>query len=269
MTINYRFLMCVEMLRHIVRAVVEAAVNYSFTNFNRCRYEVMRFRIIRQLRRLLRDQTAQKAFAEFVELRQRIFSAEYGKALCLDRYDLVADHIIVYENLSFKNPIAYMRSVTSKACEEVEVPLPIVQSISHSPVHMRAFSQFMTEVSSPVHMSFLCLDKRYKAALDGFKLVELLTWVAFQVAGPQPSKMGYCSTPNSKFHLNAWIEIMGKAVDGLPKLTHPVIPDPHELILIPKIRESYWKEQEAKFGSLLSNAQWLVPAKDIEQKHAA
>lgn len=229
----------------------------------------MRLRIIRNVKNILNDPKAAKAFVHFVEMRQRLFEAQYSKALCLDRYDLIADHVLIYEDSGFEQPIAYVRSIAADTCAEYDIPLPILQSISHSPVHLEAYQRFEKEVPLPVHMGFLCLDQRFKQALRGVKLVDLLTWVGFIATGPRPEKMGLCATLNAKFNQNAWLESVGEAVGGLPLLKHPIIPDPHDLLLIPKIRPSYWKEQHLKFGMYMEDAEWLVPGDLSEQRKAA
>jgi hypothetical protein len=229
----------------------------------------MRIRIIRHIKKILNQDVARKTFVEFVEMRQRLFEAQYGKALCLDRYDLISDHVVIYEDSEFSRPMAYVRSITAETCQEYDVPLPLEQIISHSPEHVNAFKEFEAQVPLPVHMGYLCLDMRYKSALGGIKLVDLLTWMGFVVPGPQPGRMGLCATLNSKFHQNAWLESVGPAVQGIARLAHPVIPDPHDLLLIPSIRSADWGEQPLKFGSLLDKAEWLVPAAAEAGKRAA
>lgn len=229
----------------------------------------MRFRIIRHMSKSLKNREVKETFSDFVEMRQRLFEAQFSKALCLDRYDLISDHIVLYEDSGFKTPIAYMRSVTSEICRQYEIPIPIVLSISHSPSHLEAYRRFEAVVRMPVNMGFLCLDQRYKEALGRIKIIELLTWVAFNVAGVPTDGMGLCATINSKFNQNAWLENVGKAVEGIPRLTHPVIPDPHDLTLIPEIRTQYWAEQQLKFGALLEDAEWLVPQEELGRKRAA
>lgn len=229
----------------------------------------MRFKILRHIKKMLNDREVMGSFSDVIELRQRLFQKQFDKALCLDKYDLVADHILIYEDSGFRNPIAYMRSISSVVCQEYDAPLPIELSISHSSLHLEAYKRFESEVRKPVNMGFLCLDQRHKDVLRGIKLIELLTWVAFRTAGNPSDGMGLCATINSKFNQTPWLENVGSAIEGLPQLKHPVIPDPHDLTLIPVIRNQYWAEQELKFGRLLADAEWLIPDEDSLIRRAA
>lgn len=214
----------------------------------------MKIVILRNFKQEMKNTFAQKVWCDLLELRQRSYAAQFSEALILDKYDLIADHIVVYEKKS-DTPFAYVRSITNFACKAGAQDLPVKPLLETLPRnHQNAFQKLIEREKTIVNMSYLCLDQNYKEVLNGIKAIDLLTWLGLRSVSETPDPLSYCATPNMKYKLTSWLEALGKKVDNLSPFKHPVIPEMHELIIIPEIADSYWKQKNAEYGKYWKNS---------------
>jgi hypothetical protein len=222
----------------------------------------MRIRFITQLRTMLSNTRARESYMDIVQLRQRVFEAEHRSALCIDRYDLIADHVIIYAGDDFSRPMAHIRSVTADACQFHGLALPFEAGIEKYPDMQRAVLDFKTAKPTHTNMGFTCFDHAYRAELAGVKVTDFLIWCGFQANGPVPRSVGLCATINSKYKLRYQLGDLAEEIIEFPPFIHSTLPQPHELVLISKLSDRFWDTGDRDFTPLLQRAEWLGTVSD-------
>lgn len=224
----------------------------------------MKIKVLRDLKGVLTLPAAREAWCDIVELRQRLYGSQSPYALILDKYDLIADHIVLYSDTG--TAMAYVRSVTSLTCSERRQPLPIEAVVSALPERLSEhYRQFVNARKIAANMSYLCLDQGFRPELKGIKIIDLMTWFALRASGHPFDSLAYCATPNMKYKLREWLEKLGTSISRGDSFVHPVVPEPHELVLIPEIRAEYWREKAESYAEFWDNAEWIVPAEGLDR----
>lgn len=96
-------------------------------------------------------------------------------------------------------------------------------------------------------MGYLCLDPDYRSEIEGIKIIDFTTWACFRVSGMPRETVALTASLNNRYKQDPYLRNIGEWIPNLPDLKHPVIPDPHRIVLIPKVREGYWAEQDEKY----------------------
>lgn len=216
----------------------------------------MKILVFNDLKNHLSNQNFRHAFMDAIEIRQRLYQEMFPQALILDKYDLIATHIVIYDQFSTQ-AIGYVRTLSSNICLEHQVPLPIEGTLENSPEHYQAYQEFLNICPVTIHMSYLCFDREYKQQLEGRKTIDLLTYLGLRVFVSPGDKAGYCGTPNSLYRFMPALSGLGDLLCQLPPLMHPVIPSPHDLVLVPQISDKYWSERSTMFAQDLNKLVWI------------
>ena len=212
----------------------------------------MRLVILKKPTETLRTDECRKVFMDIIELRQRLYREQFNKVLCLDKYDLISDHFIIYDSETGL-PIIYMRSISKQVCDEFSVPGPLFDSLRNSTTHLQDLITFYQLTPAALNMSFLCKDTSFGEKTKRLKICNLMIWLAFKASHLEMHELGYCATPNAKYNLRRSLDEIGNYYGNLPEFIHPTVPEPHELIMIHQISASFWFEMELRFGELFNN----------------
>ncbi len=212
----------------------------------------MRLQVIRKLVNHLGDTQKTLEFMKVVELRQRMYRELKSSVLILDSIDLIADHLLLYSETDGRL-MCYLRAVTARTCAEYGLELPISSLMKENPSYRDGYRRFCAESLEPMQIFYLCLDPAYRPELKGLKAVELLTWLALKVSGISPDRAAFACTINNRYRQDPVMHLLGNWVGPLPDMDHPVIPDKHRFVLVPKIRAEYWEEERKKFAGLYTS----------------
>jgi hypothetical protein len=212
----------------------------------------MKVRIIRNLVNQLTDTEVTQEFIKAVELRQRAYRELRSDVLLLDQYDLISDHILLYSARDGRL-MAYIRSISEATCRAYHQELPIEQLAKRSPESEWGFRRFRKEAEEVVQVFYLCLDPLYRTELKGVKAVELFVWLAMTASQIPPERISFAFTINNRYHQDAVLEKVGRWIPGVPDIVHPVIPDTHRFVFIPKVREGYWEEMRQRFVAIYTS----------------
>jgi hypothetical protein len=215
---------------------------------------------------ILAKDECRKVLMDVIQLRQRIYQEQFNKVLCLDKYDLISDHFIIYDSAS-DTPIIYMRSISKEVCDEFGVSVPLYESLKNSPTHLQGLNDFYRCTPGALNMSFLCKDVSFSEEIKRLKICNLMIWLAFKASNLSMDELGYCATPNSKYNLKRSLEDIGHFYGTLPEFIHPTVPEPHELVMINQVTASFWFEMELQYGSIFENRSEI--SKESELKEAA
>lgn len=210
----------------------------------------MEFRLIKGLANRLADGDATRRFMEVVQLRQRMFRGHRDTILILDAYDLICNHVLLYSSRDSKL-IGYLRFVSLETCRRYELAFPMEAVIASRPEYRFAYNQFIQKSKNPMHVGYLCFDPAYKSELNGLKAIDLLGWLGF-ITSDVPSKdLGLACTLNNRYKQDEPMRLVGEWIPNLPDFRHPLVDDPHRVVLIPRLAEEYWAIQVAKFSAAL------------------
>lgn len=212
----------------------------------------MKLVILKKPADTLASDECRRVFMDVIELRQRLYRAQFDKVLCLDKYDLISDHFIIYDSETDR-PIIYMRSISKQMCDEYSVPVPLYESLKNSSTHLQVLDTFYQTTPAALNMSFLCKDTSFNEKIKELKICNLMIWLAFKASHLKMHELGYCATPNAKYNLKRSLDEIGAYYGSLPEFIHPTVPEPHELVMIHQISASFWFEMELRFGDLFNN----------------
>lgn len=227
----------------------------------------MKLVILKKPIEILESDECRSLFMDFISLRQRLYKEQFNKVLCMDKFDLISDHFILYD-VATNLPVAYMRSISKKICQEYEIQVPLYDSVKNSEPHNSALHEFLNNTQHPLNMSYLCKDSKYSGELKELKICNLMIWLAFKDSGSALNALGYCATPNCKYNLKSSLKDIGSFYGNLSSFIHPTVPEPHELIMINNISASFWYNCELKYGHLYENRAEISLAK-LNHKIAA
>lgn len=222
----------------------------------------MHLRVVKDLSKSLCDTEKTSMFMEAVELRQRSYRSHRKNVLILDAYDLISDHLLLYSSRDGKL-IGYQRSVSAQKCREHDLDFPIENLLRGREEYTRGYAAFRKAASEPLHMGYLCFDPAYREELGGIKIVDLATWILFRVSGIVLESLGLTASANNRYKQDPVLRNIGDWIPDLSDLVHPLIPDPHRIVLIPKVRETYWGEQEEKFGEFYNSLEEVSTRRNL------
>lgn len=212
----------------------------------------MKLVILKKPIEILGQQDCRKVFMDVIELRQRLYREQFDKVLCLDKYDLISDHFIIYDS-DTDRPIIYMRSISKQVCDLFNVPVPLYESLRNSASHLQELNAFYQQTPAALNMSFLCKDSFFNEKIKRLKICNLMIWLAFKSSSFKMQELGYCATPNSKYNLRRSLDEIGSYYGSLPEFIHPTVPEPHELVMIHHISATFWFEMELQFGKIFDD----------------
>ncbi len=210
----------------------------------------MEYRMVKKLANQLDNGEATRRFIEVIELRQRLFREHRETILILDAYDLVCDHVLLYSGQDSRL-IGYLRSVSLETCRQYDIAFPMEALIASRPEYGFAYKRFLNLSKNPMHMGYLCFDPAYKSELNGLKAIDLLAWLGFISSGVPVNELGLACTLNNRYKQDVPMRLVGEWIPNLPDFKHPVVDDPHRVVLIPRLAEDYWPMQVAKFSAAL------------------
>lgn len=211
--------------------------------------------LVKNLADQLSDQNATRSFMEAVEIRQRMFRTHRSNVCILDPYDLFSDHLMIRRRDDGRI-VSYMRVTSASACRKHDLPYPIESLKTVSPGFSESFSRFMSEAGEALHMGYMCMSPELRAELPGVKLVEFYAYLGFRCSGYPLDRVALSATLNTKYNQDPWVKDVGPWIEGAQDFRHPVIPETHRVVLIPRVRENYWPDQNAKFEALYNSLKW-------------
>lgn len=206
----------------------------------------MFLKVVKKLVDGLRDEEKAKAFMEMVELRQRMYRTHKDNVLILDPYDLIADHLLIYSSRD-ERLMGYQRSISAQACKDHDLDFPMEALLRGRVGLAEGYRAFQEQAKDILHMGYLCLDPDYRSEIEGIKIIDFTTWACFRVSGMPRESVALTASLNNRYKQDPYLRNIGEWIPNLPDLKHPVIPDPHRIVLIPKVREGYWAEQDEKY----------------------
>lgn len=212
----------------------------------------MRLRIIRKLADHLEDRALADEFMVAVGLRQRAYRDLNSKVLILDPIDLIADHLLLYSERDGKL-MCYLRAVTATTCGTYGLELPIAGLMRSRSELSFGYERFRNKANEAMQIFLLCLDPAYRQELRGIKAVELMTWLALTTSGIPREQVSFACTINNRYRQDPAMRALGDWIENVPDMIHPLIPDPHRFVLVPRIREDYWETARKKFAAIYTS----------------
>ncbi|MBC7385276.1 MAG: hypothetical protein H7301_03815 [Cryobacterium sp.] len=209
----------------------------------------MELAVVKDLGENLGNVREAAVFMEAIEMRQRLFRQNKKNLCLLDPYDLISDHLILRSSRDGK-PFAYSRVTPLSKCLAHDLLYPVVPLLSSCREYPEAYARLLSAGHEPLHMGFLCLDPAYRDEVASVKIVDLMIWLGFISSGFALDQVSFTATPNAKFNQDPWLKVIGDWAGDMPDFIHPLIPEAHRMVIIPKIYDSYWTSRFSLYSEL-------------------
>lgn len=224
----------------------------------------LKIKVVDFLRDLLWNSEARNTYMDILGLRQVCFSESSPGGLFLDPLDLISVHLAVYSTeLNQSVLVGASRILPQSRCEAHGVSFPLEEIVrTWSPAHRQAFDGYRAHVGDMMNIGYLCVNTQFRSAHGGFRLADVLSWLSARWV----SRMGesnLCFFLNQKYRMERWIQPIGPW-PALPPAVHPVVKEPHNLVLMRKINANYF-QNKTDLEPLLDEA-LILP---VEKKKAA
>lgn len=205
------------------------------------------------IRDLLNVPQVRSAFCDILALRQSCYMPVNPNILVLDPLDLISTHVILYEPES-SGILGAMRIVHASICHQLKQAFPIEQIIKASGLdaHRQAYELFESSVPDVKQIALLCVDPKARWSTSRSPVTEALHWLSARWI-LNTGNANFCGLVNKRFKGQRWLKCYGDW-QALPDVTHPLVPDPHELAIIPSFNSAYIESKRANFGSLYDTA---------------
>lgn len=208
--------------------------------------------VIKNLSNQLTDRRVTRSFMDAVEVRQRLFRQNRANVCVLDSYDMFSDHLLL-RSRSDHRVAAYMRVTSASTCQKYDYPYPLEGLRNVIPGFDGPYARFRALAKEPLHMGYMCMDTEFRSEFAGLKLIELYAYLGFRCSGYPLDQVALSATVNAKYNFIPWLQDVGPKIEGLSDFAHPVIPESHQILMVPRVFEDYWSQKNAKFEAFYNS----------------
>ncbi|MBL7557519.1 MAG: hypothetical protein JNM24_16945 [Bdellovibrionaceae bacterium] len=181
--------------------------------------------------------------------------------VALDKHDMIGTHYLIYDTSDIFQPklVAAIRSTYPTRAEKHHMRTPLLDLLSKLPENCQeAYQKFNSIYPLAADCGSLVVDSNYTFKSTGLKLID----ICYAMIYIHARRMGYnniLGCTNEKFRSSRWLENIGSYQPGL-NFIHPIVSDPHLLIMIEKFNVPYIESICAAHEDLFKNIQELVPS---------
>jgi hypothetical protein len=199
---------------------------------------------------------AQKALSDLIIVKQKNFERTDPNYVVIDKHDMIGTHALIYETSDLFNPrLIFALRVTFEdraKIHNVQTPLQdLIPKLSDRLKNHYLIFQKKHKTLADCNSWFV--DPNFSLKTSGLRLSDIgYTMVYLQVARMGLNHIIGCT--NEKYKAHRWLENIGSFEKGYDFI-HPVVPDPHMLVLIENFNKDYlanvYQENRELFDNLL------------------
>lgn len=206
------------------------------------------------------DPTVGKILNDIIVTKQINFERANSDYVALDKHDMIGTHYLIYDigNLFQPRLVAGIRSTYKERAQRHQIQTPILDLLPQLPTKCQiAYREFTLAYPLTADCGSLVVNNSYSFKNTGIKLIDICyTMVYLHI-----TRMGYTNIlgcTNERFRSSRWLENIGSYVGGL-EFVHPMVADPHLLIMIEKFNVPFIKSVCAENEFLFRSMQEFVP----------
>lgn len=202
-----------------------------------------------------------KVLNDIIVAKQINFERASSDYIALDKHDMVGTHYLIYDvsNLFQPKLVAGIRSTYEARARQHHLSTPFLELLPQLPENCKTtYQEFNRLYPKTADCGSLVVDSNYTNKNTGLRLVD----ICYAMIYVHIRRMGYTNIlgcTNERFRSSRWLENIGSYTRGLD-FVHPVVPDPHLLIMIEKFNVPYIKSVCKANESLFRTIQEVVPA---------
>lgn len=192
----------------------------------------------------------QKTVNDLIFTKQKNFLRTDPNYIVMDKHDMIGSHALIYDTSNLFNPKLIFALRTTYDCRatkyNVTPPLTSLKS-SFNPEQLAHFESFKKDRGLLADCNSWFVDPDFSLKQSGMRLSD----IGYTMMYLQVIRMGYdhiVGCTNEKYKAHRWLLNVGDFKKDFI-FNHPVVPDPHMLILIEKfntdyLQDTYFKHQD-------------------------
>lgn len=208
----------------------------------------------------LNNPLAQRLLNDLLLARQKNFARTDENYIVLDKHDMIATHALIFDTTNIYSPelIFAMRITFQSRAQVHKVKTPIQDLSATLPIDCQnEIKKHIAEKNNLIEINSLFVDERYTHKNTGLRLPD----IGFTAAYLQIARMGYnhfACCPNAKYKAHRLVDPVAQ-IDYSFDFVHPVVTDPHKLILVNQFKKEYLAEVYKENQSLFDQALEVSP----------
>lgn len=210
----------------------------------------------------IENASAQKALSDLILVKQKNFERTDPDYVVLDKHDMVGTHFMIYETSNLFSPrlIAALRVTYEDRALMHKLKTPLQELMPHLDEKcQRAYQAFRKKHATIADCNSWFVDPNFSLKNSGLRLSD----VGYAMVYLQVMRMGFdhiAGCTNEKYKASRWLENIGSFEKGY-MFTHPVVPDPHMMILVDSFNEPYLKSVYLDHKEIFDRISEIVPEK--------
>lgn len=197
-------------------------------------------------------------------LKQKNFERTDPNYIVLDKHDMIGTHSLIYETTNLFEPrlVFAIRLTYEDRTQRHKLKTPLQELMPHLDSNcQRAFQTFKSQYPLVADCNSWFVDEEFSLKKTGLRLSDIgYTMVFLQVVRLGINHIAGCT--NEKFKAHRRLENIGTFKKGYEFL-HPIISDPHMLILIEKFNTAYIKSVYESYKDLFDNLFEITPQGEL------
>lgn len=185
----------------------------------------------------LNNQITKSILLDLIVAKQNNFERSDELYVPNDKHDLIGTHFLIYDvtNPFQQKLIMGIRLAYEERAKLHKVSLPILETAAvFDKKTLQAFQNYRVSHPELVDCNSLFVDPRYTFKNTGLRLIDIgYAMVFFHLR--RLSKNHFVGGSNEKYKSSRWVENVGEFSKEFI-FTHPVVKDPHMLIMIDKFK---------------------------------
>jgi hypothetical protein len=210
----------------------------------------------------LEDTVTKTILMDVIVNKQKNFERSDALYVPNDKHDLIGTHFLIYDTTNpFMQKLALgIRLTYEERAMKHKLKLPITDLTQYFDDRLnKAFSDYRKKQPKLVDCSGLFVDQNYSFKNSGLKLIEIAyTMIYFHLF--RIGHNHFVGGSNEKYKSSRWIENIGNFPKDLI-FVHPMVPDPHMLILIDNFKVEFVKQTYEENQMLFDNIVEFLPEK--------
>lgn len=201
-----------------------------------------------------------KIFSDLIFARQKNYERTDQDYISTDKHDMIGTHIIIYDTSDFLAPkiIFAIRVTYEERARQHHISTPLQDLLPHLNADFQAaVEKYRVRHGSLTESGALFVDQGYSFSKTKTKLSD----IGFTAIGLHLQRFG-CENligfTNERYKASRLLLDVGQFETGYT-FTHPVIKDPHMLIMINQFNKKFFKDTYEKNKELFNSAVELIP----------
>lgn len=220
----------------------------------------LRLVILDYPKKLLKDELANRVFADLLRFRQINFERSTETHVYVDKLDMIGTHYLVYDVQDLFSPkiVAGIRTSYMSRCANHNLKIPLEDLIPKAVLPVQeAYHKFKAKNGEPVECNGWFINPDFSATKSGGSLPDILFFALTTYLARQ-GVHHFIGATNERFKASRHVARVGLFEDGYI-LENPSFPGDHKLTLVDQYHSDWQLECVSRYGSLLKTRVELRP----------